>query len=116
LQDHARILIKIPFKVDTPPHFSKDKFSTILMPQQKDLLMGHAWNDELKERLTTNFGAKKAPKLLETFENAFSTSYHEECNPETAFHDIKHMSRLGPDKPIDIDFYVAGKSGLTHFR
>jgi glutamate dehydrogenase len=77
--------------------------------------MGRAWNDELKERLTTNFGAKQAPKLYETYENAFSTSYHEECSPETAFHDIKHMSRLSPEKPIDIDFYVVGTNDI-HLR
>jgi NAD-specific glutamate dehydrogenase len=77
--------------------------------------MGSAWNDDLKKRLVTNYGDQKAKKLFDTYENAFSTSYLEECTPETAFHDIKHMSRLSPERPLDIDFYVVDKNDI-HLR
>ncbi|MES2218914.1 MAG: NAD-glutamate dehydrogenase [Pseudomonadota bacterium] len=77
--------------------------------------MGQAWNDELKTRLVTNFGDKLALKLFETYENAFSTSYREECSPETAFHDVKHIRKLSPEQPLDIDFYVVDKNDI-HLR
>ena len=76
--------------------------------------MSREWIDELKKKLTAEFGAKKAPSLFTEFEKSFSTSYQEECSPENAAHDIKHISGLSAENPLDIDFYLVDKD--IHLR
>ena len=69
--------------------------------------MVRAWKDELKKKLTEEFGAKEAPKLWAKYQNAFSTSYSEECSPKIAVMDIKQIEKLSQQQAIDIIFYLA---------
>jgi glutamate dehydrogenase len=69
--------------------------------------MVRAWKDELEKKLTDEFGAKEASKLWAKYQNAFVTSYTEECSPKIAVLDIKQIEKLSPEKPIDIIFYLA---------
>ncbi len=62
------------------------------------------WEDRLAEAIAKAGGDTRA--LRSKYGAAFSAGYAETFSPERAIEDIRRIERLGPDRPIAIDFYV----------
>ena len=66
------------------------------------------WEDRLVNAIAASGGdAEAVEKLKGKYRTAFSAGYAETFAPERALEDIKRIERLGPDKPVAIDFYSA---------
>jgi len=72
------------------------------------------WQDGLVETLEAvePGGTKLAAKYL----SAFSAGYAETFTPARALEDITRIERLGPEKPLAIDFYTETHDGKDRLR
>jgi glutamate dehydrogenase len=61
------------------------------------------WDDRLADAFA-GLGSR-AEALQQKYATAFSLSYTETFSPKRALEDIERIERLGPDRPIAIDFY-----------
>jgi len=63
------------------------------------------WQDRLAEAIAKRGGEREA--LNAKYTNAFPAGYTESFQPERALEDIARIERLGPERPIAVDFYRA---------
>ena len=61
------------------------------------------WQDRLAEAIAT-LGAS-GETLIAKYGNAFPAGYAEGFSPQRALKDIERIERLGPERPIAVDFY-----------
>ena len=72
------------------------------------------WEDRLTDAIAASGGdPEQLEKLEGKYRTAFSAGYAETFAPERALEDIKRIERLGPDKPVAVDFYSA-PDGRVH--
>ncbi len=72
------------------------------------------WRDRLAEALDK--AGPKASALFGKYREAFSAGYAEFFPPARAIEDIRRIERLGPDRPLAIDFYVEKDGGTERLR
>ena len=71
------------------------------------------WEDRLTQAIAASGGdADHLEKLESKYRTAFSLGYAETFTPERALEDIKRIERLGPDRPVAVDFYGAPEGRL----
>ena len=61
------------------------------------------WEDNLAARLAS---LPESSALLTRYGHAFSAAYSEAFTPERALEDIARLERLGPERPVSVDFYA----------
>ena len=61
------------------------------------------WEDTLAARLGTR---ASGGALLDRYGRAFPAAYTETFSPDRALEDIARLERLGPDRPVSVDFYA----------
>ncbi len=71
--------------------------------EQKIAEIIRTWEDRLAEAIAKL--GPRAPALQAKYGNAFPAGYAETFPPERALEDIERIERLGPDRPIAVDFY-----------
>src|SRR5690606_11741416 len=72
------------------------------------------WRDRLAEALDK--AGPQASALFGKYREAFSAGYAEFFPPARAIEDIRRIERLGPDRPLAIDFYVEKEGGSERLR
>ncbi len=72
------------------------------------------WQDRLAEALQK--AGPKTAALASKYREAFSAGYAEFFPTARALEDIRRIERLGPDRPLAIDFYVEKSSGTERLR
>jgi glutamate dehydrogenase len=89
------------------------KVSTETLEQGVETII-KTWRDRLIEAL-----GKAGPKfavLAPKYREAFSAGYAEFFPPARAIEDIRRIERLGPDRPLAIDFYIEKEGGTERLR
>lgn len=72
------------------------------------------WQDRLAEALQK--AGPKTGALASKYREAFSAGYAEFFPTSRALEDIRRIERLGPERPLAIDFYVEKTSGTERLR
>ncbi|MBN9260370.1 MAG: NAD-glutamate dehydrogenase [Hyphomicrobium sp.] len=72
------------------------------------------WQDRLVEAL--HKAGPKTAALAGKYREAFSAGYAEFFPTARAIEDIRRIERLGPDRPLAIDFYLEKASGTERLR
>jgi glutamate dehydrogenase len=72
------------------------------------------WQDRLAEAL--HEAGPKTAALIGKYREAFSAGYAETFPPARALEDIHRIERLGPDRPLAIDFYTEKHGGTARLR
>jgi glutamate dehydrogenase len=80
--------------------------------------MARTWLEQLSKLINNEWGPKKGNSLFSQYQQAFHSSYMEECSPARALADIKFIEKLTPEKPFEIDFYVSEEvpNDILHLR
>lgn len=81
---------------------------------QKDISVSIDWKDSLQVKLLA-FSKEKGSILFNKYQNAFSSSYYEECSAEMAMIDIQHLETLSQTKSISMILYRSKNNDL-HLR
>ncbi len=63
------------------------------------------WDERVALAVAGRFGDGQTPALISSFQGAFSAGYAETYPVERAVEDIARIERLGPERPVAIDFY-----------
>ena len=71
--------------------------------EQKIAEIIRTWEDRLQEAIAKL--GQRAPALAAKYGNAFPAGYAETFPPERALQDIERIERLGPERPIAVDFH-----------
>ena len=72
------------------------------------------WDDQLSEALHS--GGEALAALAPKYQHAFPAGYTEMFSVTRAIDDIARIERLGPDRPLAIDFHAEGRTGGRKIR
>jgi len=72
-----------------------------------------SWIDGLNEALAAVYDPVKAHALSARYRGAFPIDYREVYAPAIAVGDIRVVELLAPERPLGVDFYRQGGTGLT---
>ncbi len=63
------------------------------------------WRDDFVEAASRSRDAAQARAVVDRWVDAFSAAYRDAMEPRTAVRDAVSMARLGPERPLVVDFY-----------
>ncbi|MGE0627877.1 MAG: NAD-glutamate dehydrogenase, partial [Hyphomicrobiaceae bacterium] len=84
---------------------------------ERDVLaLLRTWEDRLQEAIGDTFGTDRKASIGAAYHAAFSAAYADTFDAMRAVEDILRIERLGPERPVGIDFYREGVAAESMVR
>ena len=102
------------FKLEPDAHKTWD----INELQQQVIELTRSWRDNLFDALKKFHGVRKGREIFKNYQQAFSSSYRENFDVDTAVEDIELIREVSPDNPLAMHFVESNsdEESILHFK
>jgi glutamate dehydrogenase len=107
-------LARVHFLIRTDP--KKELTYDVEKIEAQLIDVARSWREELRQALIEYYGEAQGLHLIQKYNYAFPSGYRDTFPPITAAHDIEHIERISPERPLEMNFYHSKDKAAAPLR